>query len=143
MQWCVLAVAVRETVSGKNIADKEEADRTEISLMELARLIRERRVRKSITEAGLGRIIKPRNPGRGVEYVRGIESGETPFPPLWALRIIARTLDISAKEIYAAQKADYEALAARSGSGECFPLPENSGLEVRGGKLVPADIDGE
>ncbi len=78
--------------------------------MELARLVSEGMMRKGITPAELGRLIKPRNPGRGVEYVRGIESGAMAFPPLWALTVIMRALGLGRAEVYAALRADFQEL---------------------------------
>ncbi len=171
----------------------------ETVIVGLARLVRERRVSKGLSAERMGALIKPRNPGRGVEYIRAVESGSMPFPPRWVMEVLAAALSLTREEIYRAQELDFRALDRRLDpleitaalpSGEerresvppgtnmedavrmlgelalresarcvlrvsavrefrCGPdrairevyrLPPSSGLEVRGGRLVPLDV---
>lgn len=167
--------------------------------VELARLMRERRISKGLSAERMGALIKPRNPGRGIEFMRAVENGTMPFPPRWIMEILAAALSLTREDIYRAQQLDFRALdrrldpleiVAAVGSGEersetvppgmemedavrmlgelalregarcvlrvsavrefrCGPdgavrevyrLPPSSGLEVRGGRLVPLDV---
>lgn len=85
---------------------------------ELARLVRERRVSKGLSAERMGALIKPRNPGRGVEYIRAVESGSMPFPPRWVMEVLATALSLTREEIYRAQELDFRALDRRLDSLE-------------------------